>query len=187
MTFLNTPVWSALYQAERAAMGYVPNYAEVFALRPEVYAAWRQLSFSVRSTMDPRRYELATLAASLAVGSAYCTLAHAAVLRERFYDDAQLGAIVRDHRDAGLDPLDVAVMDFAGQVAAGPDSVTEADIEVLRGQGLSDGDVFQLVLAACLRRFFSGVLSAVDAVPDDVYAALGPEVRSAILDERLAS
>jgi len=180
MTYLSTPAESPLYQTERAALGYVPNYLRVLALRPEVYDAWQQLGEAVKAGMDMRRYELVTLTAARRLGSTYCGLAHAAVLRERFYDDATLRAIVADRHDAGLAPVDVAVMDFAERVAADPATVTEADAETLRGHGLADVDIFQIVLAVCLRRFFSGVLSAVGALPDPVFDGLHPDIRAAL-------
>ena len=168
MTYLSTPTESPLYQVDQAALGYIPNYTRVFALRPEVYGGWRQLNDAVKAGMDQRRYELATLAAARSLGSNYCSLAHVAVLRDRFYDGAALRAIAVDYHDAALDPADVAVMDFAERVAAEPASVTGVDAENLRRNGLSDVDIFQVVLAACVRRFFSGVLTAVGAVPDAV-------------------
>jgi hypothetical protein len=58
--------------------------------------------------------------------------------------------------------------------------VTQADAEVLRRHGLSDVDVFQVVVAACLRRFFSGVLDAVGATPDTVYNGLDAGLRAAL-------
>lgn len=164
MTYLATPAESPLY-ADQA--DYIPNYLRVFALRPDAYAGWEKLAGSVRDGMDLRRYELVTLAAARRLGSDYCTLAHAKVLRDRFYDEAQLRAIIADHRSAGLGPVDVAIMDFADKVAADPTAVTEQDAAPLRGFGLSDTDVMQIVLAVCIRRFFSGVLSAVGADPDD--------------------
>lgn len=180
MSFLSTPGESPLYEAERPARGYVPNYLRVLALRPEVYHAWLRLGEVVRAGMDPRRYELVTLTAARRLGSTYCGLAHAAALLERFYDDVALRAIMADHHDAGLAPVDVAAMDFADRVAADPAGVTEGDIAVLRGHGLTDADIFQIVLAVCLRRFFSGILSAVGAVPDPVFRALPPDVRAAV-------
>jgi hypothetical protein len=36
--------------------------------------------------------------------------------------------IALDHRSAGLEPVDVAVMDLAGKVAADATSVTQADV-----------------------------------------------------------
>ncbi|MDI1461627.1 carboxymuconolactone decarboxylase family protein [Catellatospora sp. KI3] len=163
MTYLATPAESPLYDADAS---YTPNYLRVFALQPEAYAAWQQLAKAVSGGMDLRRYELATVVAAKRLGSDYCTLAHSKVLRERFYDEERLRAIVADHRTAGLDPVDVAVMDFAEKVAADPTTVTEADVAALRGHGLSEQDVLQVVLAVCVRRFFSGVLSAVGADPD---------------------
>jgi hypothetical protein len=47
-----------------AAEGPIPNYERVFGHRPHVYAAWQQLNGAIKASMDPRRYELATLAAS---------------------------------------------------------------------------------------------------------------------------
>ena len=70
-------------------------------------------------------------------------------------------------------------MDFAARVAADPTG--RPDPAPLRAHGLSDVEVLHIVLAACARRFFSGVLSAVDAVPDAAYdEVLDPELRSAI-------
>lgn len=163
MTYLDTPADSPLYAD---ATGYIPNYLRVFALRPEAYAGWLQLAGAVRDGMDLRRYELATLAAARRLGSDYCTLAHAKALRDQGLDEASVRALVADHRTAGLSPADVAVMDFADRVAADPAAVTAQDAALLRAHGLSDQDVFQIVLAVCIRRFFSGVLSAVGAAPD---------------------
>jgi uncharacterized peroxidase-related enzyme len=174
VTFLNTPPESPLYRTDLDTIGYVANYTRVFVLRPEAYLAWQQLAGVVRDGMDLRRYELATLAAARSLGSAYCSLAHASVLRDKFYDDDALRAIVADHHDAGLDPVDVAIMDFAARAAVDPAS---ADPAALRGHGLSDVDIFQIVLAVNIRRFFSGVLSAVDAEPDRAYESLDAGIR----------
>jgi alkylhydroperoxidase family enzyme len=57
----------------------VPNYVRLFARRPAVYAAWRQLLASITADMDERRYELATVAAASTLRSSYCTLAHSRV------------------------------------------------------------------------------------------------------------
>jgi uncharacterized peroxidase-related enzyme len=180
MTYLRTPAESPLYAPDLAAMGYLPNYTKVFALAPEVYAAWQQLNKTVKAGMELRRYELVTLAAARRLGSAYCSLAHAKVLRDKFYDQQTLNAIVTDHHHAGLEPVDVAIMDFADLVAADPTRVTHADAEKLRSFGLSEEEIFHIVLAVSIRRFFSGALSAVDATPDPAYDALDPDLRAAL-------
>src|SRR5437868_15230220 len=106
-----------LTDGDAAAMGYLPNYTRLFAQRPEVYAAWRQLNGAIKAGMDPRRYELATLAAARRLRSSYCALAHGAILLDGMVDAEQLTVIARDHHAAGLDEVDIAVMDLADKVA----------------------------------------------------------------------
>jgi hypothetical protein len=93
-------------------------------------------------------------------------LAHGSVLRDRFYDGPMVQKIATDHRDAGLDALDIAVMDFAEKVAGDASKITAADVDALRRHGLSDVDIFQIVLAAAARCFFSTAIDAVGAEPD---------------------
>ena len=85
-----------------------------------------------------------------------------------------------DHRDAGLDDVDVAVMDLADKVADDAASVTEADVDRLRSLGLSDIEIFDVVAAAAVRCFFSKTLDGLGAQPDARYAELDPELREAL-------
>jgi hypothetical protein len=62
---------SELYQNERIANGYVPNYAKAMSLNPEAYEAWKKLISSVRSRMRLRRYELVTFATALELKCTY--------------------------------------------------------------------------------------------------------------------
>ena len=187
MTFIETvpeegapPDVAAMYETDRATLGggQVPNLTRAFSLRPGVYAAWRKLNGEIKAGMDLRRYELATLAAARRLRSSYCCLAHGNVLRERF--DAPVLEIALDHHAAGLDEVDVAVMDLADKVADDATSVGEEDIERLRSLGLSDSDIFDVVAAAAARCFFSKMLDGLGAQPDARYAELEPELRGAL-------
>ena len=60
-----------LYGQDIKANGYVANYTQAMSLRPEVIAAWRNLSSAIKMNMDLRRYELATLAAASALRCTY--------------------------------------------------------------------------------------------------------------------
>ena len=73
-----------MYEGDRAAMGYVPNFTRGFSHRPGVYDAWRDLAGAMKENMDERRYELATIAAARRLRSSYCTLVHGRLLSERF-------------------------------------------------------------------------------------------------------
>jgi uncharacterized peroxidase-related enzyme len=169
-----------MYEGDRALAGHVRNLAKAFSVAPEVYAAWQQLNGSIKTRMDLRRYELATLAAARRLRSSYCSLAHGSVLLEQFVDGETLQAIMADHRGAGLDEVDVAVMDLADNVAADATSITEADIDRLRELGLSDSEIFDVVAAAAARCFFSKTLDALGVEPDAQFSALDDGLRGAL-------
>jgi uncharacterized peroxidase-related enzyme len=169
-----------MYEADRSAMGYLPNYTRAYSHRPAVYTAWRQLVGALRGSLDERRYELATIAAARRLRSSYCTLAHGRVLSERFMDAASVRDIVSGQSSADLAPVDVAVMDVAAKVAADATSVTRADIDRLRELGLSDGDIFDVVVAAAARAFFSKVLDGLGVEPDTAFNDLDPGLRDAL-------
>ena len=145
------------------------NFERAFARRPEVFAAWQQLNGAIKASSDLRRYELATLAAARRLRSSYCCLAHGKVLAEQFYDYDSVPRL-----PDGLDAADRAIMAFAEQVVVDATSITQADVDELRAHGLSDDEVFDVVLAATARCFFSKTLDALGVQPDAAYAELEP-------------
>ena len=166
---------AALYEDETARMGYLPNFVRAFSARPEVYRAWQQLNGAIKAR-DPRRYELATLAAARRLRSSYCSLAHGKILAEQF-----VGSEAVPRLPDGLDETERAVMELAEKVVADATSVTEADVERLRALGLTDGEIVDVVLAAAARCFFSKTLDALGVQPDALYASLDPGLRDALV------
>jgi uncharacterized peroxidase-related enzyme len=163
----------ALYDLDLKSLGYVANYSKVFAHRPEVYVAWRGLVGAIRSSMDERRYELVTLAAASTLQSSYCMLAHGSVmLRKSIVTSEELEAIARDYRHAGLSPAEVAMMAFAQKVTSRAHAVTAEDVDALRQHGFSDAEIFDIVLTAAARSFFSKTLDALGMSPDETFRGL---------------
>jgi uncharacterized peroxidase-related enzyme len=189
MTFIQTVsddeatgVAAELLERARERYGFVPNWVRLFAGRPDVHDAWEQLLQAIRDRMDRRRYELATVAAARRLRSSYCMLAHSSVLIDMdFYEPEAVRAIASDHRAAGLDPVDVAVMDLAERVAADATSITQEDVDRARAAGLSDPEIFEVVLAASLRAFFTKTLDALGVEPDASYRELDPELQEALV------
>ncbi len=174
-----------LYETNRAQLGYVPNYVKAFAHRPEVLAAWGQLIGAIRGNMDPRRYELVTLAAAGALRSTYCMLAHSTVLlRSRIFTEAEVGSIARDYRTAGLTPAEVAMMGFAEKVTREAHAVTAADLDELRRHGFDDAEILDVVLAAAARCFFSKATDGVGAEADAAFASLDAGLRALLAKGR---
>src|SRR5581483_8836447 len=170
-----------LYETDKAAFGYLPNFTRGFSLRPDVYGAWRQLNGAIKNGMELRRYELATIAAARRLRSSYCMLAHGTVLMDKFFDPDALVKLADDHRAADLDETDVAVMELAEKVVEDATSVTQADIDHLRSLGLSDDEILGVILAAAARCFFSKTLDALGIEPDAKFAGLDPKVRASLV------
>lgn len=165
-----------LYQADQESLGYIPNYTRAFSLRPEANAAWRQLIKAIRTPLELRRYELATIAAARAMHCQYCTLAHGTILKSNFFSGEEVAALIKDYRHAGLPADEVAIMEFAEKVTLNASRITPDDVEALRAHGLSDADILDVILSAAARAFFSKVLDATGALPDSVYDEFAAEL-----------
>ena len=172
---------AAFYEIDRADQGYVSNSTAIFSHRPAVLAAWVALRDAITAEMDPRRYELVTLAAARRLRSSYCMLGHGSVLVERYYDRDAVRRIALDHRSAGLDAVDVAVMDLAEKVADDATSVTQEDVDRLRSLGLADEEIFEVAAAAAGRAFFTKVVDSLGALPDAEYSELEPALREVLV------
>jgi len=170
------------YEQQRKMWGYLPNYAPVFATRPEVAHAWAQLNSTVRDGMDRRRYELATVAAARALASTYCLAAHSKFLRDVCSDGATMRAVAADPTGASLDPQDRAVVGFATKVATDPSSITAGEVAELRELGLSDADIADVIFAVAARCFFATVLDAAGVEADpQLGETFDPDVRDRLI------
>ena len=163
------------YRTQRAAWGFLPNYAGAFSTRPDVAQAWNALNATIRNGMNRRRFEIATIAAARALRSTYCTAAHSTFLRDVCADDATMRSIAEHPDGAGLDLEDNAVYQFAAKVATDAASVDADDVERLRTAGLTDAEIADVVFAASARCFFTAVLDGLGAQLDVQTAETFPE------------
>jgi uncharacterized peroxidase-related enzyme len=161
-----------IYDGDRKSLGYVPNHARVFSLRPEVLEAWRAFQGSIRKNLRLRRYELVTVAAAKALNCRYCLLAHGAILNKSGISVGQLRAILTDFHDAGLERSEVAMMEFAQKIVRTANEMTQSDVDALRALGLEDIEILDITLVATMRAFASKTFDALGAGPDAVYSEL---------------
>jgi uncharacterized peroxidase-related enzyme len=168
------------FESDRERLGFVANYTRLFAQRPEVEAARRQLLGAIARNLGPRRYELVTVAAAGKLRSSYCTLAHGKILAEEHLSATAVRDLVVDPHTSGLDEVELAVVDFARKIIDDATSVIPADIERLRELGLSDVEILDVALAAAVRCFVSKTLDAFCVEADSIYAELEGELRKTL-------
>ena len=171
-----------VYAAEHQHGGVVDNGVRAFSLRPAAYVAWQNLRSSAFAPTwtRVRRYELVTIAAAT---SLRCSLLHAGARRSAPLQVLQRragGSDRADYRHAGLEPAEVAMMAYAEKIVLNAYKVTPEDIDGLRAHGFSDADILDIALTAAARSFFSKMLDAVGAEPDEKYLDLQPELRQTL-------
>lgn len=72
-------------------------------------------------------------------------------------------------------------MELADKVAGDATSISQADIDRLRAVGLTDDEIFDVIVAAAARCFFSKVLDATGTLADRHYMdLLEPELVEAL-------
>jgi uncharacterized peroxidase-related enzyme len=192
MTFIHTTAPAdaegevrAMYDRQQSKFGYVPNYATVFCHRPELMASWAGLLAGIRRCVDPRRFELVTLAVALALRNSYCSLAHGKALAKLSTREL-VCAIASDDADV-LSPLERAIVSYARKVASDAASVSEADIALLREQGLTEAEIFDIAATAAARAFFAKLLDALGVQADIVFGELDDDLQVALVVGRPVS
>lgn len=91
-----------------------------------------------------------------------------------------------DYHNAGLDPVEEAICTFAERVVLRAEEITRFEIDALRALGLEDGAIFDIVLAASARVFFSRANDAIGYEPSRGWlertpAVLGEQVFEALM------
>lgn len=162
---------AAIYESETERWGFLPNFVRTFSHHPDAYRAWLTLAGTLYAGMDRRRCELATLAAARTLRSTCCSVAHGKMLRDRFVSAEQLARIAADHHDAGLDAVDVAIMDFAEKAARDASTVTQSDIDALRAEGLADREIFDVAFAVAVRAFFATLIESLGTSAEQAFVS----------------
>ncbi len=173
-----------LYDQDLKDEGYIWNTTRVWMYRPEMLGTWRQVQKTVRTHLRLRTFELVTLAAARAMGCVYCMLAHGSILRKNGFTAEQIIAILRDPHKAGLSPQEMHLMDYAAKISGDSRSITSADTEVLRQDGLTEQQITDVALAAVMRNFLSRFFDALGADPDPELIAKEPELWGYLKDLR---
>ena len=177
-----------IYRAEEERWGWLPQFTRAFSHHPETYRAWLKLITAAYAPMDRRRCELVTLAAARALKSTCCTVAHGKFLSDGWYESDQVARIAVDHHAAGLDEVDVAIMDFAEKAATDPSGITRSDVDALRDHGLSDREIFEIVYAVAARAFFATLVESLGVRAEEpMVASLDPDLLAVLAVGRPAT
>jgi uncharacterized peroxidase-related enzyme len=165
-----------VYKQDIEKEGYIKNVDRAWSHRPEMHTLWTQLLKATRSHLRLRTYELVTLAAARSIGCVYCMMAHGEVLHKNGFSVGQIISILEDYHNSDLTPEEIHMMDYASKISRESGSVTQADIDVLRNDGLSDQQITDIALAVVARNYISRYFDAIGARTDIELQSKEPEL-----------
>jgi uncharacterized peroxidase-related enzyme len=157
-------------------LGFVPNVLRLYALRPThlvAWNAWYDEAMKGESGLTKAEREMIAVVVSLENRCAYCIAAHSAALRKLAKDPAISDRLADGYRRAGLEPRQLAMLDYAVKLTRDPAAMTESDVEELRAAGWSDEDVMDIAEVTGLFNMSNRMASGLGWLPNPEYAGLG--------------
>ena len=136
------------YAAVEERSGFLPHIFAALSWRPAEAAAFFALHDALMDKDTPglstADRELVVVATSAANGCLYCVVAHGAIARIRARDPFLADQVGVDWRKAPVSERLHAVLEVAVRLAVKPAAVTAADLDRLRGHGLTEDDVWDV-------------------------------------------
>jgi uncharacterized peroxidase-related enzyme len=146
-------------------------YTLVLALDPETLQQRTPLFNGImysRGGLSRAETELSAVAASVVNKCIYCAAVHADRYNQLTKDEKVMDNIFESGEDADIAPRQKALLDFATKLSKCPSEATKADVERLIENGLSMGEVLDLVLSASLFGWANRLMHVLgDPLPQD--------------------
>lgn len=153
-------------------LGMIPNVLKAYAFDVEKLNAFTGMYNNLMladSGISKLEREMIAVVVSSLNRCYYCLVAHGAAVRQ-LSGDPQLGEqLVMNHRYAPLDTRQRAMLDFAAKLTTASAEIEEADRQVLRDQGFSDRDIWDIASVAAFFNMTNRVASATAMQPNSEY------------------
>lgn len=136
--------------------GFIPNVFIGIAQRPDEMRAFFDFHDSLMDRETPglskAEREMIVVATSGENDCLYCVVAHGAIARIRSKNPYISDQLATDWRKAELNERQRTIISVAVKLAVRPSEIVDADLDLLRSQGLSEEDVYDV---GAITAFFS--------------------------------
>ncbi len=156
--------------------GFVPNVFLALAHRPEefrAFFAYHDALMEKEGGLTKAEREMIVVATSGANECQYCVIAHGAILRIRAKDPLVADQVAINYRKADITPRQMAMLDFAMQVALQAATVGDEDLEDLRDHGFSDEDIWDIGAIAAFFALSNRMANLTSMRPNDEFYLMG--------------
>ncbi len=170
-----SPETQALFTQLDERFGFVPNVFIAFAWREDRFNLWRahfEHLMQPSPGLSRAEREMISVAVSAYNRCLYCMTAHGFAVRALLKDPVKGDRVTIDYRRAGLEPRQVAMLDYAVKLTREPSSCHEDDLAALRTFGFADEDLWDIVEVAAMFNFTNRLVSAAGIMPNREYQAM---------------
>lgn len=156
--------------------GFIPNVYLVLAHRPEefrAFFAYHDALMLKEGGLSKAEREMIVVATSSANSCQYCVVAHGALVRIYAKDPLLADQVAVNYRKADITPRQRAMLDFALLLARESYRVSGEDLDVLRGHGFSDEDIWDIGAITALFALSNRMADLTAMRPNDEFYLLG--------------
>jgi uncharacterized peroxidase-related enzyme len=156
--------------------GFVPNVFLGLAHRPDelrAFLAYHDALMERDSGLTKAEREMVVVATSAARDCTYCVVAHGAILRVRAKDPLIADYLATNARQAPVTARQAALLAYAVRLSTTPELVEDADLDVLRGHGLSDDEIWDVGAITAFFAMSNRLAHAMALVPNEEFHLMG--------------
>ena len=160
----------------QAKTGFIPNVFLALAHRPDecrAFFAYYDALMLRDSGLSKAEREMIVVATSAANGCPYCVVSHGALLRIYAKNPILADQLTANYRHADVTARQRAMLDFAVKMARQPEQIEEADVQILRGEGFSDEDIWDIGAITALFAMSNRLAHLTNMRPNEAFFSLG--------------
>jgi uncharacterized peroxidase-related enzyme len=146
------------------------------ARRPDefrAFFAYHDALMEKDSGLSKAEREMIVVTTSGANQCQYCVVAHGAILRIRAKNPLIADQVAINYRKADITPRQRAMLDFAMKVSLASHTVGDADYDVLREQGFTDEDIWDIAGIAAFFAMSNRIANSISLRPNDEFYLMG--------------
>jgi len=156
-------------------LGLIPNVLKAYSFNETKLNAFTNMYNDLmlgESNISPLEREMIAVVVSSINRCYYCLVAHGNSVRKLSKDPALGEAMVINYRIADLKPNQRAMMDFVVKMTEESYKIEEVDRQILRENGYSDQDIWDIASIASFFNMSNRMASAIDMRPNAEYHSL---------------
>ncbi len=156
--------------------GFIPNVFLVLAHRPaefRAFFAYHDALLEKETNLTKAEQEMIVVATSNINQCQYCVVAHGAILRIRAKNSLIADQVAINYRKADITDRQKAMLDFAIKVSLSAYEVCDDDMEILKGHGFSEEDIWDIAGISAFFGLSNRMANVTSMRPNDEFFALG--------------